>query len=68
MQRRGGQPLITAIQSISPSTKNTSSTVFRTAKTIAGILLAIDEKTAALEKEVEHLDELFHAMLDALFS
>ena len=31
---------------------------------IAKILQAIDKKTAALEREVEHLDELFHAMLD----
>ena len=35
---------------------------------IANILQAIDEKTAALEKEVEHLDELFHAMLDELMT
>ena len=36
--------------------------------TIASIFQAVDEKTAALEKEVEHLDELFHAMLDELMT
>ena len=33
-------------------------------RAIANVFQAIDEKTAALEKEVEYLDELFHAMLD----
>ena len=36
--------------------------------TIANILRAIDEKTAALEQEAQHLDELFHAMLDELMT
>ena len=35
---------------------------------IAAVFQAIDEKTAALQKEVEHLDELFHAMLDELMT
>ena len=37
-------------------------------RAIASIFQAIDEKTAALKKEVEHLDELFHAMLDELMT
>ncbi len=37
-------------------------------RAIAAVFQAIDEKTAALEKEVEHLDELFHAMLDELMT
>ena len=36
--------------------------------TIANIFRAIDEKMAALEQEVSHLDELFHAMLDELMT
>ena len=36
--------------------------------TIAEIFQAIDEKTAALKKEAEHLDELFHTMLDELMT
>ena len=36
--------------------------------TIAAVFQAIDEKTTALEKEVEYLDELFHAMLDELMT
>ena len=35
---------------------------------IARILQAIDEKTAALEQEVELIDELFRAMLDELMT
>ena len=35
---------------------------------IAAVFQAIDKKTAALEREVEHLDELFHAMLDELMT
>lgn len=35
---------------------------------IAQILQAIDERVVALEKEVQHLDELFHAMLDELMT
>ena len=37
-------------------------------RAIASIFQAIDEKTAALEQEVEHLNELFHAMLDELMT
>lgn len=36
--------------------------------TIANILRAIDEKTAALEQEAQHLDELFHTMLEELMT
>ena len=35
---------------------------------IADIFQAIDKKTVALEQEVKHLDELFHAMLDELMT
>ena len=35
---------------------------------IAEILQASDQKIAALEREVEHLNELFHAMLDELMT
>ena len=37
-------------------------------RAIATVFQAIDKKTAALEQEVEHLDELFHAMLDELMT
>ena len=37
-------------------------------RTIANILRTIDEKTAALEREVELIDELFHAMLEELMT
>ena len=37
-------------------------------RAIASIFQAIDEKTGSLEKEVEHLDELLHAMLDELMT
>ena len=37
-------------------------------RAIAGILQAIDQKTATLEREVELIDELFHAMLDELMT
>ena len=37
-------------------------------RAIANIFRAIDEKTAALEREAEHLDELFHAILDELMT
>ncbi|MYG06128.1 restriction endonuclease subunit S [Candidatus Poribacteria bacterium] len=37
-------------------------------RAIAAVFQAIDEKTAALEQEVEHLDELFRAMLDELMT
>lgn len=36
--------------------------------TIAAVFQAIDEKTAALEQEVKHLDELFHTMLEELMT
>ena len=35
---------------------------------IANILQAFDTKIAALEQEAQHLDELFHAMLDELMT
>ncbi len=35
---------------------------------IAAVFQAIDEKIAALEREVERLDELFHAMLEGLMT
>ena len=35
---------------------------------IAKVFQAIDEKTATLEQEVVHLEELFHAMLDELMT
>ena len=35
---------------------------------IANIFRAIDDKTAALEREVELIDELFHAMLEELMT
>ena len=65
LQRRGGQPLIT--QSILHQLKIPLPPLSEQ-RTIAGILLAVDEKTAALEQEVQHLDELFHAMLDELMT
>jgi hypothetical protein len=37
-------------------------------RAIANVFQAIDEKIATLEQEVEHLDELFHAMLDELMT
>lgn len=37
-------------------------------QTIANIFRAIDEKTAALEQEIEHLDQLFHTMLEELMT
>ena len=37
-------------------------------RTIATVLQAIDEKTAALEQETQYLDELFHAMLEELMT
>ncbi len=65
LQRRAGQPLIT--QSILHQLK-IPLLPFSEQRTIAGILLAVDEKTAALEQEVKHLDELFHAMLNELMT
>lgn len=37
-------------------------------RAIAAVFRAIDKKIAALEREVEHLGELFHAMLDELMT
>ena len=37
-------------------------------RAIAAVFQAIDKKTAALEREVGHLDELFHAILDELMT
>ena len=37
-------------------------------RAIANVFQAIDKKTAALEEEVEYLDELFHAMLEELMT
>ena len=37
-------------------------------RAIAAVFQALDKKTAALEQEAQHLDELFHAMLDALMT
>ncbi len=37
-------------------------------RAIANVFQAIDEKTAALEKEIEHIDQLFHAMLEELMT
>ena len=37
-------------------------------RAIAAVFQTIDEKTAALEQEAAHLDELFHAMLDELMT
>lgn len=37
-------------------------------RAIANVFQAIDKKTAALEQEVKHLDELFHAILDELMT
>ena len=65
LQRRGGQPLIT--QSILHQLK-IPLPPFSEQRTIAGILLAVDEKIASLEQEAAHLDELFHAMLDELMT
>ena len=37
-------------------------------RAIAAVFQAIDEKATALEREAQHLDELFHAMLDELMT
>lgn len=37
-------------------------------RAIAAVFQAIDKKTAALEQEAAHLDELFHAILDELMT
>ena len=65
LQRRGGQPLIT--QSILHQLKIPLLPLLEQ-NTFANISQAFDEKIAALEKEVEHIDELFHAMLEELMT
>ena len=65
LQRRGGQPLIT--QSILHQLK-IPLPQFPEQRTIAKTLQAFEKKIATLEQEVEHLDELFHAMLDELMT
>ena len=64
-QRRGGQPLIT--QSILHQL-NIPLPPLSEQRAIANIFRAIDTKTAALEREVELIDELFHAMLEELMT
>ena len=63
--RKGGQPLIT--QSILHQLK-IPLPPFPEQKAIAKTSHAFDEKIAALEREVELIDELFHAMLDELMT
>ena len=65
LQRRGGQPLVT--QSILHQFK-IPLPPFPEQRAIAAVFQAIDEKTAVLEREVELLDELFHAMLEELMT
>ncbi len=65
LQRRGGQPLIT--QSILHQLKIPLPPLPEQ-NTIANISQAFDKKITTLEKEVEHIDELFHAMLEELMT
>ncbi len=65
LQRRGGQPLIT--QSILHQLRIPLPPLPEQ-HTIANIFRAIDDKTAALEREIELIDELFHAMLEELMT
>jgi len=65
LQRRGGQPLVT--QSILHQFKIPLPS-FPEQRAIASVFQALDEKIKTLEQEVEHLDELFHAMLDELMT
>ena len=65
LQRRGGQPLIT--QSILHQLK-IPLPQFPEQRIIAETLQAFEKKIATLEQEIEHLDELFHAMLDELMT
>ncbi len=64
-QRRGGQPLVT--QSILHQL-NIPLPPLLEQNIIANIFQAIDDKIAALEREVELTDELFHAMLEELMT
>ena len=65
LQRRGGQPLVT--QSILHQFK-IPLPPFPEQRAIAAVFQAIDEKISVLEREVELIDELFHAMLDELMT
>ena len=65
LQRRGGQPLIT--QSILHQFRIPIPPLSEQ-RAIANIFRAIDEKIAALEREVKIIDELFHAMLEELMT
>ena len=65
LQRRGGQPLIT--QSILHQLKIPLPPLPEQ-RAIANVFRAIDEKTASLERGVELIDELFHAMLEELMT
>ena len=65
-------------QSIGATTKYLTASIIRNLeltlpplleqREIANIFRAIDDKTAALEREVELIDELFHAMLEELMT
>ena len=65
LHRKGGQPLITQsiLHELMISLPDKSEQ-----NIIAKVLLSSDKKIAALEKEVEHIDELFHAMLEELMT
>ena len=65
LQRRGGQPLVT--QSILHQFKIPLPS-FSEQRAIASVFQALDKKIKTLEQEVEHLGELFHAMLDELIT
>ncbi|RKU31515.1 hypothetical protein C6497_01585 [Candidatus Poribacteria bacterium] len=65
LQRRGGQPLIT--QSILHQFKIPLPPLSEQ-RAIAEILQNFENKIAALEREVELIDELFHAMLEELMT
>ena len=65
LQRKGGQPLIT--QSILHQLK-IPLPQFPEQRIIAETLQTFEKKIATLEKEVELIDELFHAMLDELMT
>ena len=65
LKKRSGQPLVT--QSIIHEVKIPIPQPLEQ-RTIAKISQAFDTKIAALEREVERLDELFHAMLDELMT
>ena len=65
LKKRSGQPLVT--QSIIHEVKIPIPQPLEQ-RTIAKISQAFDTKIAALEQEAQHLDELFHAMLDELMT